>query len=95
MHPQSLEANHIETGETVVVAGVTRLSGSPFRPIHNPLPTMTTTNILGPSKWATYMTDIYRSRKSPQPLGTVLFEEIEARAQDTLNRYHGKAQYDG
>jgi lactate 2-monooxygenase len=56
---------------------------------------MTTANILGPSKWATYMTDIYRSRKSPQPLGTVLFEEIEARAQDTLNRYHGKAQYDG
>ena len=55
--------------------------------------TMTTENTPEPSKWATFMMDIYRSQKPPQPLGTVSFDEIEARARRTLMYYPGEAPY--
>ena len=35
------------------------------------------------------MLDLYRSRQAPQPLGTVIFEEIEAKAKETLKDYGG------
>ncbi|KAF8230040.1 oxidoreductase [Tricholoma matsutake] len=56
---------------------------------------MSTAHVPGSNKWATYMTDIYHSRKPPQPLGTVSFEEIEARAQETLKNYPGSFMYAG
>jgi len=39
------------------------------------------------------MLDLYRSRQAPQPLGTVIFEEIEAKAKETLKRYGGAFMY--
>ena len=36
---------------------------------------------------------IYRSRQGPQPLGTVMFEEIEAKAK-RLKDYPGTADHD-
>jgi hypothetical protein len=39
--------------------------------------------------WKTYMGEIYTSRKPPQPLGTVKFEEIEAQAKDKLKDIPG------
>jgi hypothetical protein len=41
------------------------------------------------SQWGSYMLSIYRSRQAPQPLGTVVFEEIEAKAKETLKDYPG------
>ncbi|KAG6910668.1 hypothetical protein DXG01_008712 [Tephrocybe rancida] len=40
-------------------------------------------------KWASYSTNIYISRQAPQPLGTVVFEEIEAKAKEKLKDYPG------
>ncbi|PPQ63602.1 hypothetical protein CVT24_004462 [Panaeolus cyanescens] len=34
--------------------------------------------------WGSYALQLYASRKAPQPLGTVLFEEIEAKAKEKL-----------
>jgi lactate 2-monooxygenase len=39
---------------------------------------------IGGNPWSSYMVDIYRSRQAPQPLGTVIFEEIEAKAKEKL-----------
>lgn len=42
-----------------------------------------------PNKWSAYAGEIYRSRKSPQPLGTVVFDEIEQQAREKLKDYPG------
>ncbi|KAJ6584361.1 oxidoreductase [Mycena capillaripes] len=47
------------------------------------------------SPWGGYMLSLYRSRKAPQPLGTVVFEEIEAKAKETLKDYPGAFMYAG
>jgi hypothetical protein len=36
------------------------------------------------------MLGVYASRKGPQPLGTVSFDEIEERAKEKLKEYPGK-----
>lgn len=36
------------------------------------------------NKWTTYKLKIYQDRKGPQPLGTVVFEEIRAKAEEIL-----------
>lgn len=36
------------------------------------------------TEWGQYMTDIYKSRKPPSPLGTVVFAEIEEKAREVL-----------
>jgi len=41
------------------------------------------------------MLEIYRSRKGPQPLGTVSFDEIEAKAKEKLKEYPGAFMYAG
>ncbi|RDB14649.1 putative lactate 2-monooxygenase PB1A11.03 [Hypsizygus marmoreus] len=41
----------------------------------------------GAGKWSSYMLSIYMGRQAPQPLGTVVFEEIEAKAKETLKDY--------
>lgn len=45
--------------------------------------------------WSTYMTQVYLGRRGPQPLGTVVFEEIEAAAKETLKDYGGAFMYAG
>ncbi|KAF8158432.1 oxidoreductase [Crassisporium funariophilum] len=50
---------------------------------------------VGGNPWSTYMADIYRSRQGPQPLGTVSFDEIEAKARETLKDYGGAFMYAG
>jgi lactate 2-monooxygenase len=40
--------------------------------------------------WSTYMLELYSSRKAPQPLGTVSFDQIEAMAKEKLKDYGGK-----
>jgi len=44
---------------------------------------------IGGNPWSSYMVDLYRSRQAPQPLGTVIFEEIEAKAKEKLKDYGG------
>ena len=44
------------------------------------------------AKWGTYMPGIYFGRKAPYPLGTVLFDEIEEKARETLKNYPGTSQ---
>lgn len=44
------------------------------------------------SPWYSYMGDIYRSRKAPQPLGAVVFEEIKAKAKEKLKDYPGELE---
>lgn len=39
--------------------------------------------------WKKYMFQIYVSRKGPQPLGTVVFEEIEEKARQILSDNRG------
>lgn len=41
------------------------------------------------------MVDLYRSRQAPQPLGTVIFEEIEAKAKEKLKDCGGAFMYAG
>ena len=36
------------------------------------------------------MLDVYRQGRGPQPLGTVVFEEIEAKAREKLKDYGGQ-----
>jgi hypothetical protein len=43
----------------------------------------------GSNPWSSYMIDIYSGRHGPQPLGTVSFEEIEAKAREKLKDYGG------
>jgi hypothetical protein len=38
----------------------------------------------GGNPWSSYMMEIYHGRRGPQPLGTVVFEEIEAKAREKL-----------
>ncbi|KAJ6584367.1 oxidoreductase [Mycena capillaripes] len=52
-------------------------------------------NYVTQSPWSGYMLGLYRSRKAPQPLGTVVFEEIEAKAKETLKDYPGAFMYAG
>ncbi|PFH54019.1 hypothetical protein AMATHDRAFT_136316 [Amanita thiersii Skay4041] len=40
------------------------------------------------SRWSQYMPGIYASRRGPTPLGTVVFEEIEAKAREVLKDHH-------
>lgn len=49
----------------------------------------------GVVKWSSYMLGIYLSRKAPQPLGTVVFEEIEEKAKEKLKDYPGAFLYAG
>ncbi|KAF9478206.1 oxidoreductase [Pholiota conissans] len=49
----------------------------------------------GKSQWSSYMLQIYKSRTAPQPLGTVVFEEIEAKAKEKLKDYGGAFMYAG
>ncbi|KAG6816798.1 hypothetical protein H0H87_002767 [Tephrocybe sp. NHM501043] len=41
-------------------------------------------------KWSSYGLSIYIGRKGPEPLGTVVFEEIEEKAREKLKDYPGK-----
>ncbi|KAF5315223.1 hypothetical protein D9619_007250 [Psilocybe cf. subviscida] len=45
--------------------------------------------------WSTYMLELYSSRKAPQPLGTVSFDQIEAMAKEKLKEYGGAFMYAG
>ena len=47
--------------------------------------------IPGPAniQWSLYMAEIYSSRRGPQPLGTVIFEEIEEMAREKLKDHQG------
>ncbi|KAJ7654677.1 oxidoreductase [Mycena polygramma] len=47
------------------------------------------------SPWSSYMVSVYVGRRGPQPLGTVDFEEIEAKAQEKLKDYPGAFMYAG
>ena len=38
------------------------------------------------------MLELYTSRRPPQPLGTVVFEEIEEKAREKLKDYPGMLQ---
>ncbi|KAG5645461.1 hypothetical protein DXG03_006006 [Asterophora parasitica] len=48
-----------------------------------------------PGQWSSYMLGIYMSRKGPQPLGTVVFDEIEEKAKEMLKDYPGAFLYAG
>jgi lactate 2-monooxygenase len=50
------------------------------------------TSTPGKSKWSPYMLQLYASRKGPEPLGTVDFEEIEAKAKEKLKDYGGEIE---
>lgn len=41
-------------------------------------------------QWGTYMREIYLNGKGPEPLGTVVFEEIEKKAIEKLKDLPGK-----
>ncbi|KAF8194354.1 oxidoreductase [Mycena galopus ATCC 62051] len=45
--------------------------------------------------WSGFMLDIYRGRKGVEPLGTVVFDEIEAKAKEKLKDYGGAFMYAG
>jgi len=47
----------------------------------------------GGNPWSSYMLDLYRSRQAPQPLETVVFEEIEAKAKEKLKDYGGVSSH--
>lgn len=47
----------------------------------------------GSNPWSLYMLDVYRQGRGPQPLGTVVFEEIEAKAREKLKDYGGQCCY--
>ena len=38
----------------------------------------------GGNPWSSYMMEVYHGRLGPQPLGTVVFEEIEEKAHKKL-----------
>jgi len=39
--------------------------------------------------WSSYMLKIYLGRRGPQPLGTVIYEEIEELAREKLKDHQG------
>ncbi len=41
-------------------------------------------------KWSTWGISVYVSRQPPNPLGTVRFDEIEAKAKELLKDYPGE-----
>ena len=43
----------------------------------------------GDNPWSSYISNVYLGRRGPQPLGTVVFEEIEAKAREKLKDYGG------
>lgn len=43
----------------------------------------------GGNPWCSYMIGVYAGRRGPQPLGTVVFDEIEAKAREKLKNYGG------
>ena len=43
----------------------------------------------GGNPWSSYMLEVYLGRRGPQPLGTVVFEEIEAKAREKLKDHGG------
>ncbi|KAJ7155823.1 oxidoreductase [Mycena filopes] len=47
------------------------------------------------SPWSAYSLGVYLSRKGAQPLGTVVFEEIEEKAREALKDYPGAFMYAG
>ncbi|KAF5360733.1 hypothetical protein D9756_005106 [Leucocoprinus leucothites] len=49
--------------------------------------------LTAPGKWSSYMLGVYTSRNGPQPLGTVVFEEIEEKAKEKLKEYPGAFMY--
>ncbi|KAF5360870.1 hypothetical protein D9756_004946 [Leucocoprinus leucothites] len=51
--------------------------------------------LTAPGKWSSYMLGVYISRKGPQPLGTVVPDEIEERAKEKLKEYPGAFMYAG
>ncbi|PPQ84734.1 hypothetical protein CVT26_014744, partial [Gymnopilus dilepis] len=53
------------------------------------------TGTIGGNPWSSYMLEIYKSRKGPEPLGTVDFDEIEAMAKEKLKDYGGAFMYAG
>ena len=38
----------------------------------------------GGNSWSSYILEVNHGRRGPQPLGTVVFEEIEAKAREKL-----------
>jgi len=44
----------------------------------------------GDNPWGSYMVQLYGSRSPPQPLGTVAFDEIEAKAKEKLKDCGGR-----
>ncbi|KAJ7868768.1 oxidoreductase [Mycena olivaceomarginata] len=52
-------------------------------------------NANGNEAWSGYMLNIYRGRKGVEPLGTVVFDEIEAKAKEKLKDYPGAFMYAG
>ncbi|KAF5356689.1 hypothetical protein D9758_013753 [Tetrapyrgos nigripes] len=44
-------------------------------------------------QWGKYMLDIYIGQQGPQPLGTVVFEEIEEKAREKLKQWPGAFEY--
>ncbi|KAJ7726536.1 oxidoreductase [Mycena metata] len=54
-----------------------------------------TTNLNVQSPWSSYSLGVYLGRKGTQPLGTVVFDEIEAKAKETLKDYPGAFMYAG
>ncbi|KAF7324063.1 Fmn dependent [Mycena kentingensis (nom. inval.)] len=45
--------------------------------------------------WSSYMLSVYAGRRGPGPLGTVVFEEIEEKARETLKKHGGAFMYAG
>ncbi|KAF8635988.1 hypothetical protein AX15_000151 [Amanita polypyramis BW_CC] len=45
------------------------------------------------NKWSKYKLKVYQSRKGPEPLGTVRFEEIEEKARQALKDHPGSFHY--
>jgi len=52
-------------------------------------------NAAAQTPWSNYMFSIYIGRKGVEPLGTVVFEEIEAKAKEKLKDYPGAFMYAG
>lgn len=44
----------------------------------------------GPNEWGKWVIELYTSRRGPQPLGTVIFDEIEAKAKEVLKNSLGQ-----
>jgi len=49
----------------------------------------------GGNPWSSFMLEVYRGRRGPQPLGTVVFEEIGEKAREKLKHCGGAFMYAG